>query len=101
MRFVVSCQQGETTYALPAYSFWRTYFKNGIEEAGHDFVEVEDVDWVRGMALPDAGAVADWRGETWERTVRFIRREHRIRPIHLFLSYFFPQQIETMAIKEI
>jgi hypothetical protein len=101
VRILVSCLQGPPGYSIPAYDFWRTHLKNGIEEAGHEFTEVEGADWVKVFILADAGERAAWRATTWQRTVDFIRREHRIRPFDLFLSYFFPRQIDRTAIREI
>jgi hypothetical protein len=101
VRILVSCLQGPPGYTIPAYDFWRTYFKNGIEEAGHEFMEVEGADWVKVLILTDAEECAAWRATTWQKTLDFVRREHRIRPIDLFLSYFFPRQIDLTAIREI
>lgn len=100
LRILVSCLQGPSGYPIPAYDFWRTYFKNGIEEAGHDFLEVEDADWAKGLTL-QSEELNIWRAEIWQKSLDFIRREHRARPIHLFLSYLFPAQIDPTAIREI
>ena len=49
---------------------------------------------------PDEGRA--WRDSTWTRTLDYFRTELKVgRKIDLFLSYFFPQQIEPQAIGEI
>jgi hypothetical protein len=101
VRILVSCLQGPAGYPIPAYDFWRIYFKNGIQEAGHQFVEVEGADWAKALTLSDGEERAAWRSRTWQQTLDFIRREHASCPIDLFLSYFFPRHVDASAVSEI
>lgn len=101
MRILVSCQQSKIRHPLPAYDFWRDYFMRGLEEAGHEAIEVPGVDWAEGLIYPAGSDLEAWRGLTWQKTVNFIREELANRPIDLFLSYLFPNQVDVSAIKEI
>ena len=49
MRIFLSYQQALQKHNVPAYSFWETYFKNGIEEAKHKWVEANEVDWAESL----------------------------------------------------
>jgi hypothetical protein len=42
-----------------------------------------------------------WRASTWERALAWIRTEHFSRPIDLFLSYLYPEQVEPGALREL
>ena len=99
MRILLSSLQGPQRHAVPRYDFWRTYFLRGLEEAGHECVEVPNVDWAGGL-VPGVELDA-WRGRTWEAVRGFIRNEFDRRPIHLFLSYLYPKQVDISAIKEL
>jgi hypothetical protein len=101
MRVLLSCLQGPKRHALPAYEFWRPYFTKGCEEAGIDYVEVPDVDWAEGLLYSPGRELDQWRARTWEATLALVRQEHARNPLDFFLSYFYPQQIEVAAIKEI
>jgi hypothetical protein len=102
MRILLSCLQDLRQHAIPAYRFWATYFRNGIVEAGHEFAEVPNVDWAEGCAAKSNDELKVWRETIWTRTLDWIRTELGAdRRLDLFLSYFFPQQIEPSAIAEI
>jgi len=101
MRVLLSCLQSPIRHAVPAYEFWRNYFLYGLREAGHEVVEVPNVDWAEGLTCADAGALNRWRARTWGAVDDFVRREHACKPIHLFLGYLFPQQVEPAAIREL
>ena len=101
MRILVSCQQSEIRHPLPAYDFWREYFVRGLEEAGHETIEIPGVDWAEGLTYSAGSELETWRELTWQKTVNFIRDESAHRPIDLFLSYLFPNQVDVSAIKEI
>ena len=59
MRILLSCPQSLKQHPLPAYGFWRNYLVEGLREAGHEVVEVPNVDWVEGMSYPAGSAVPD------------------------------------------
>lgn len=101
MRFFLSCQQALKKHSIPAYSFWETYFKMGLEEAGHEWVEARNVDWAEGLVYTKTEDLNKWRERTWSRTVDYIKQQHQQQPINLFLSYLFPKQVEPGAIREI
>jgi hypothetical protein len=101
MRILLSCLQSPKRYAIPAYAFWRTYFVRGLEEAGHQVLELDDVDWAEGLVCADSVALAAWRARTWERVLAFVRQEHRRESVHLFLSYLYPRQVDIGAIGEL
>jgi hypothetical protein len=88
-------------HPLPAYDFWRTYFVRGLQEAGHEVIEIPAIDWAEGVVYPPGTALEAWRARTWETVRTFIRREIARQPIHLFLSYFYPKQVEVSAIEEL
>ena len=96
MRIYLSCLQSQRRHPIPAYGFWEPYFKRGIEEAGHEWIECPDVDWAEGIA-PDIDA-AVWRERTWTRVYEDLRRTHREQGVDLFLGYLYPQQIDAGAI---
>ncbi len=100
MRILLSCLQGLTRHPLSHYEHWRLYFIKGCEEAGVEFVEVPGVDWAEGLVYPAGGELKEWRARTWEAVLDFVHQEHTRRPIHLFLGYLYPQQIEIAAIDE-
>lgn len=107
MRIYLSCLQSPLRHPIPAYGFWETYFKRGIEEAGSSWLETPDVDWAEGLTFT-SGLVSRahpgldaWRERTWSAAVAHIRREHARRPIDMFLGYLYPQQVEPAAIAEI
>jgi hypothetical protein len=101
MRIFLSCQQALRRHAVPAYSFWENYFKNGLGEAGHDWLEAPEADWAEGLNTLSPEARRQWLEKTWTQTVAFLREEHALRPIDLFLSYLFPFQVEPDAVRAI
>ncbi|ALF54339.1 hypothetical protein ACX27_18220 [Nostoc piscinale CENA21] len=101
MRILLSCLQSPHRHPIPAYKFWEDYFKKGIEEAGHEWIEVKDVDWAEGLVYSDTKRLQEWRNFTWETTIKYIKKQQEIKAIDLFLSYLFPQQINSDAIKHI
>jgi len=101
MRIFLSCQQALQKHNVPAYSFWETYFKKGIEEAGHEWIEADGMDWAEGLVHSNVNDLHQWRDRTWNRTIDFIKEQHQKQPIDLFLSYLFPKQVEPSAVREI
>ncbi len=101
MRILLSCLQDLRLHPIPAYRFWAPISGRGSKEAGSSFVEVPDVDWAEGCAVRGE-ALDSWRERTWTKTLAFAKRElAQGQPIDLFLSYLYPQQIETGAIAEL
>lgn len=101
MRILLSCMQSLKRHAIPAYSFWENYFKRGIEEAGHQWVEVPGVDWAEGLVYSPGDQLDAWRARTWETVMDFIRREHARQPVHCFLGYLYPKHVEVSAIADL
>ncbi|NUN63520.1 glycosyltransferase family 1 protein [Pseudanabaena biceps] len=101
MRIFLSCLQSKVKHPIPAYQFWEVYFKNGIEEAGHEWLETEEVDWAEGLVYLDEESLIKWRDRTWNIVVSAIKKKHKENPINLFLSYLFPKQVSPDAIREI
>jgi Glycosyl transferases group 1 len=101
MRIFISCLQSRRKHSVPGYQFWETYFKRGIEEAGHEWIEAETVDWAEGLVYYDKEPLKEWRDRTWSIALSSIKQQHEAKPIDLFLSYLFPNQVEPTAIKEI
>ncbi|MFP5042397.1 glycosyltransferase [Parasediminibacterium sp. JCM 36343] len=87
---------------IPAYSFWEYYIKNGIEEAGHHWVESK-VDWaeLHTYASTEKESIEQWKANTWQVVLDDIRKHQSETPIDIFLSYFYPNHIDELAIKEI
>ncbi|HEY9692535.1 MAG TPA: glycosyltransferase [Oculatellaceae cyanobacterium] len=104
MRILLSCQQATRKHPVPAYDFWENYLKKGIEEAGHEWVEVPGVDWAEGLVYledSDREALKAWRDRTWNQTVSYIKQQHQNKQFDFFLSYLFPKQVEPTAVEEI
>jgi Glycosyl transferases group 1 len=101
MRIFISCLQSITKHQVPAYQFWEIYFKRGIEEAGHEWIEAETVDWAEGLVYYEEKDLNIWRDRTWSVVVSSIKQQHQLKPINLFLSYLFPNQVDPAAIKDI
>src|SRR5690349_4435845 len=101
MRILLSCLQSLKVHAIPAYDFWEVYFKRGIEEAGHQWVEVPGVDWAEALVYSPGDELDSWRARTWNAVSDFVRREHSQRPIDFFLCYLYPQQVEVPAIDDL
>lgn len=100
-RIFLCCQQALRSHAVPAYGFWAEYFRGGLTEAGHTWIEAPDCDWAEGLTYPEDHDAAPWREKTWSAAVEFIRREHARKPIDLFLGYLFPRQVLPAAVAEI
>ncbi|HEY6763829.1 MAG TPA: glycosyltransferase, partial [Candidatus Sulfotelmatobacter sp.] len=49
---------------------------------------------------PPGSALDAWRTRTWETVETFVRQEIAQRPVHLFVGYFYPEQVEVSAIRE-
>jgi hypothetical protein len=101
MRIFLSCQQSLQRHPVPTYGFWETYFKQGLEESGHDWTEALGIDWAEGLVYFDPEPLTQWRTRTWNRVVDQIQQQHRSQVIDLFLSYLFPKQVDPDAIQEI
>ena len=101
MRILVSCLQSLKRHPIPAYDFWRPYFVHGLRAAGHDVLEVSGIDWAEGVAYSPGPALEAWRGRTWGALLSFVCQEQQRAPIHMFLCYLYPQQVEISAIKEL
>ena len=97
MKFFLAFQQSENVYPIPAYSFWQHYIKNGITEAGHEWTECPGADWALGLVSQPRKAHANWKQETWEKTVAWLKKN----PADIFLSYLYPAQVDGLAIAEI
>lgn len=97
MKIFLSFLQSPINYQIPAYSFWQYYIKNGIEEAGHQWVEHPEADWALGLVPKTKALQALWQQQTWEKTVNWLKKN----PVDLFLSYLYPEQIDVHAVSEI
>src|ERR1700743_1554539 len=97
MKIFLSFLQSPENYPIPAYGFWEHYIKNGIEEAGHQWTECPDVDWAQGLVPKNKAEQLRWKDETWSKTLARLKKD----PADLFLSYLYPEQIDTAAIGEI
>jgi hypothetical protein len=101
LRIFLSVQQALRPHAVPGYAFWEYYFKQGLAEAGHEVIETPGVDWAEGLTALAPDARQRWLGDTWTRTTDFLRVEHSRKPVDLFLSYLFPDQVEPAAVAAI
>lgn len=101
MRIYLSCLQSKITHPIPSYHFWEIYFKNGINEAGYQWIETPEIDWAEALIHKDKIAIENWKTRTWTKVIKDIKQQHRKKPINFFLSYFYPVHIEVNAIKQI
>ncbi|MEO6054782.1 MAG: glycosyltransferase [Chthoniobacterales bacterium] len=101
MKIFLSCLQSPHRYPIPSYDFWAPYFRNGLQEAGHTVLEDDKIDWAKGLVPKTDAAQLAWKAETWTQTVDLIRRQQASGGVDLFLSYLYPQQVDTAAIAEI
>ena len=101
MRIFLSSQQALRKHKVPGYAFWETYFKKGIEEAGHTWIEAQEADWAEGLVYFAEDELQKWRDRTWNQVLADIKQQHKTKPIDLFLSYLFPKQVEPGAVEEI
>lgn len=102
MRILLSFLQDFDTkpHAIPAYRFWPYYIKNGIEEAGMQWLEVPGLDWAAGLVpYENDPALQKWKEQAWGKTLTYIKanRQH----LDIFLCYLYPKQIDLQAIKQI
>ena len=97
MRIFIAFLQSKEKHPIPAYDFWEYYIKQGITEAGHEWVECEDVDWAFGLTSQEATVHKAWLDKTWQRTIDFLKKER----VDLFLSYLYPEQVSMQAVEAI
>jgi hypothetical protein len=97
LKIFLSFLQSNKPHPIPAYSFWQYYIKNGIEEAGHQWCECPDVDWALGLVPLSKPDHLKWMEDTWSKTIAWLKKN----PADIFLSYLFPNQVDTLAIREI
>lgn len=97
MKIFLSFFQSKYLHPIPAYSFWEYYIKNGIEEAGYQWVECPNVDWALGRVPKTKQAQLLWKQDAWEQTVNYLKAN----PVDLFISYLYPEQIDVPAITQI
>ncbi|MEE1945145.1 glycosyltransferase [Pedobacter sp. KR3-3] len=97
MKIFLSFLQSKQQHPIAAYSFWEYYIKNGIEEAGHEWIECADIDWAKGLVPQPKAEFNDWKNASWEKTIKFLKQN---RP-DVWLSYLYPEQVDTGAIEEI
>lgn len=97
MNFFLSFLQSPYQHPIPSYSFWEYYIKNGIEEAGHTWVECPSIDWAYGLVPQSQKSLNRWKTDAWEKTVDYLKKNR----VDLFLSYLYPNQIDEQGIKAI
>jgi hypothetical protein len=97
VKIFLSFLQSKYKHPIPAYSFWEYYLKNGIEEAGHQWVECPDVDWALGLVPQSKGDYQKWKQASWAKTLLWLKDN----PADLFLCYLYPRQIDIAALKAI
>ncbi len=97
MKIFLSFLQSPYQYQIAAYSFWEYYLKNGIEEAGHEWIECKEVDWAKGLVPQSQEELSLWKTNAWEKTLNYLKQH----PADIFLSYLYPHQVEESAIAEI
>jgi hypothetical protein len=87
-------------HPVPAYRFWSYYLKNGITEAGMQWLETPATDWAEGlMYLQNPGELERWKAKVWQLTLEHIKSNRH--QIDIFLCYLYPGQIDPSAIAEI
>jgi hypothetical protein len=102
MKILLSCLQSLCRHDIPAYEFWRAYFVEGAKEAGHQIVEVPEVDWAEGLTYAaDKPGLDAWRTRTWEKTLAYAEKENATGAIDFFLGYLYPEQIDEAAVKQL
>lgn len=97
MKIFLSFLQGKPNHPIPAYSFWEYYIKNGIEESGNSWVEVQAIDWALGLVQQSKESFLEWKEDAWSRTIQYLKKNGA----DLFLAYLYPEQIDIDSIKEI
>jgi hypothetical protein len=101
LRIFLSFLQALRSHDIPPYQHWEFYAKKGIEEAASHWLEGSGVDWAEGLTHHDESSLAEWRGRSWDATLKQVRQAQRNGEIDLFLSYLYPQQVDSSAVKEI
>ncbi len=94
MNFYLAFFQSKIRHKIPEYSFWEYYIKNGILESGNEFIEDESIDWAYGYAIKDKHLNKSWKNETWQKVIDFLK----INRTDIFLSYLYPEQIDSSAL---
>lgn len=97
MKIFLSFLQSKEQHPIAAYSFWEYYIKNGIIEAGDQWMECNDVDWAKGLVPQMKEEFNNWKNMSWEKTLKYIKKN---KP-DIFLSYLYPEQIDIHALQEI
>ena len=97
MKIFLAFFQGNPAHPISAYSFWPYYIKNGIEEAGFEWMEHPEVDWAYGIVPQSSESFSGWKTNVWQKTVEFMTLN---RP-DIFISYLYPGQVDDNAIREI
>jgi len=97
LKIFLSFLQSPKKHPIPAYDFWQYYIKSGIEEAGHEWTEHTGVDWAYGLVPQSKAELTKWKDEAWSKTLSRLKQH----PVDLFLSYLYPEQIDTSAIQQI
>lgn len=101
MNVFLAFLQSKVNHTIPAYSFWEYYIKNGIEQAGFNWTEAS-VDWAEGLVhSQNPNELENWKSKTWDDTLTDIKKQHKKKPISLFLGYLYPHQVDEQAIKQI
>ncbi len=59
--------------------------------------ECPDVDWAQGLVPKNKAEQLKWKDVAWSKTLAWLKKN----PADLFLSYLYPEQIDTAAIGEI
>jgi len=63
-------------------------------------MEVPEVDWAEGLIHKDGTKELEaWRSRTWEITLQFARKHHKMAAIDFFLGYLYPSQVDVSAIR--
>ena len=99
MRILLICQQALRPHAVPAYSFWEHYLKEGLTEGGHSWIEVPQVDWAEGLTHMAKDQRLHWLDTTWSAAISFLKSEQAKAPVDFVLCYLFPFQIEISAVE--
>ncbi|MBT2562799.1 glycosyltransferase family 1 protein [Pedobacter sp. ISL-68] len=97
MKIFISFLQSQIQHPIAAYSFWEYYIKNGIEEFGANWVECKDIDWAKGLVQQSEEEFSAWKTSSWEKAISYLKEN----PVDLFLSYLYPEQVDSSAIAEI
>lgn len=101
MLFYISCFQSLKKHNLAPYQFWEYYFKNGIEETGFKWVESK-VDWAEALTYDDfSNEIKSWSSKTWDIVLKDLKTIRQKEKNIIFLSYFFPKQINLDILIEI